>query len=82
MKKSQFFSLMKLRRLSVASVAGMGAGGGGGRPGGSCCWGKVLSGGWGGGGGGGGGGGASQAVLLFVEECDWKVIGISRKYFA
>ena len=53
MKKSQFFSLMKLRRLSVASVAGMGAGGG-----------------------------ASQAVLLFVEECDWKVIGISRKYFA
>ena len=54
MKKSQFFSLMKLRRLSVASVAGMGAGGGG----------------------------ASQAVLLFVEECEWKVNGISRKYFA
>ena len=27
MKKSQFFSLMKLRRPSVASVAGMGVGG-------------------------------------------------------
>ena len=44
MKKSQFFSLMKLRRLSVASVAGMGAGGGGGQPRQSYCLWKNFTG--------------------------------------
>ena len=44
MKKSQCFSLMKLRRLSVASVAGMGVGGGGGHPRQSFCLGKNVAG--------------------------------------
>ena len=42
MKKSQFFSLMKLRRLSVASVAGMGAGGGGHPRQSYCLWKNVT----------------------------------------